>query len=51
MGRLTSGCAERFRDESARPGAREPWTARMKYISDMLDIRFARIEDGVMHLT
>jgi cation diffusion facilitator CzcD-associated flavoprotein CzcO len=45
---LTSGYIRRGIDMLPKQGARAPWTVRQNYPLDLLDLRLARLEDGVL---
>jgi monooxygenase len=45
---FTSGYVQRALDRLPKQGTRKPWQVRQSYLSDMLTIRFGRIDDGVL---
>jgi len=45
---LDSGYFQRARDTLPKQGPETPWRVHMNYISDMLAIRFGKLEDGAL---
>ena len=45
---LTSGYFQRSQHKLPKQGSKAPWQARQNYVSDLLNIKFARVDDGVM---
>lgn len=48
---LTSGYIERARDVMPKQGARPPWRLHQNYALDLIEFRFAAVEDGTMEFT
>ena len=48
---FTSGYFERGRDALPRQGSKKPWKLHQNYALDMLELRFARIDDGSIVFT
>lgn len=47
---FTSGYVQRAVDRLPRQGSRAPWRVHQNYLRDLLAVRLARIEDGVLRL-
>ena len=47
---FTSGYVQRAIDRLPKQGTRRPWQVHQNYFSDMLALRFGRIDDGVLLL-
>lgn len=45
---LTSGYLTRAADEMPKQGEAAPWKTEETYVSDMLSVRFAKVDDGVL---
>ncbi len=45
---LTSGYLARAADEMPKQGEVAPWKTEETYVSDMLSVRFAKVDDGVL---
>jgi hypothetical protein len=45
---LTSGYVRRAVDALPRQGSRAPWRVHQNYVSDLLSLRRAALEDGVL---
>lgn len=45
---LTSGYLTRAADEMPKQGEEAPWKTEETYVSDMLSVRFAKVDDGVL---
>jgi len=48
---FTSGYIQRARDVLPKQGSKKPWKLHQNYALDMLDLRFAPIDDGTMEFT
>jgi len=48
---FTSGYLQRGRDALPKQGSKKPWKLHQNYALDMLELRFARIDDGFMEFT
>jgi len=48
---FTSGYFQRGGDALPKQGSKEPWKLHQNYARDMLQLRFARIDDGVIEFT
>jgi cyclohexanone monooxygenase len=46
---FTSGYVQRAIDRLPKQGQRKPWRVYQNYLADLFAIRWARIDDGVMH--
>jgi hypothetical protein len=45
---FTSGYVQRALDRLPKQGTRKPWQVHQSYLTDMLAIRYSRIDDGVL---
>jgi monooxygenase len=45
---FTSGYVQRALDRLPKQGTRKPWRLPQSYLADVLAIRYARIDDGVL---
>jgi len=48
---FTSGYIERALPELPRQGDRGPWRLKQSYIADLVNLRFGRLADGVLHFS
>ena len=48
---FTSGYFQRGKDAIPKQGSRRPWKLHQNYALDMLELRFAKINDGVLEFT
>jgi monooxygenase len=48
---FTSGYIQRARDVLPKQGSKKPWKLHQNYALDMLDLRFAPLDDGTMEFT
>ena len=48
---FSSGYVQRAIDRFPKQGAKSPWKLHMNYALDVMEIRYGRIEDGVMELS
>jgi monooxygenase len=48
---FTSGYIQRARDILPKQGSKKPWKLHQNYALDLLDLRFARVDDGTMEFT
>jgi len=48
---FTSGYFQRGCDALPKQGSKKPWKLRQNYALDMLELRFARIDDGIIEFT
>lgn len=49
--RFTSGYVQRAKDFVPSQGLRTPWRVHQNYVSDLLTLRYGRVDDGVMEFT
>jgi monooxygenase len=47
---LNSGYVQRSLDKLPRQGTRAPWRLKHNYVVDLLTLRNAKLEDGVLEL-
>ena len=48
---LSSGYVQRAIDTLPRQGSRKPWKMYQNYLRDLLNMRFSRVDDGIMEFT
>jgi hypothetical protein len=48
---FTSGYIQRASDVLPKQGSKKPWKLHQNYALDLLNLRFARIDDGTMEFT
>jgi hypothetical protein len=48
---LTSGYVQRARDVLPKQGSKRPWRLHQNYALDLLEFRFAAVEDGAMEFS
>jgi monooxygenase len=48
---FTSGYIQRASDMLPKQGSKKPWKLHQNYVLDMLNLRFARIDDGTMEFS
>ena len=48
---FTSGYIQRARDVLPKQGSKKPWKLHQNYALDLLNLRFARVDDGTMEFT
>jgi cation diffusion facilitator CzcD-associated flavoprotein CzcO len=48
---LSSGYVQRAIDTLPRQGTRKPWKMYQNYLRDLLNMRFSRVDDGIMEFT
>jgi hypothetical protein len=46
---LTSGYVQRAEKLMPRQGAEAPWRYNVNYLRDLQNLRFGRVDDGVLH--
>ena len=48
---FTSGYFQRSMDKLPRQGSRDPWRIHQNYVRDLIALRFAPLDDGVLEFT
>jgi len=48
---FSSGYFQRAMDKLPRQGSRNPWRIHQNYVSDLMALRFARVDDGVLEFS
>ena len=48
---FTSGYIQRASDVLPKQGSKKPWKLHQNYALDLLNLRFARVDDGTMEFT
>ncbi|MBC8089491.1 MAG: NAD(P)/FAD-dependent oxidoreductase [Phycisphaerae bacterium] len=49
--RFTSGYVQRAADRVPSQGLKTPWRVHQNYVSDLVSLRYGRVDDGVMEFT
>jgi cation diffusion facilitator CzcD-associated flavoprotein CzcO len=48
---FTSGYVRRALDQMPRQGDRGPWRLKQSYTADLMNLRYGRVDDGVLHFS
>jgi hypothetical protein len=48
---FSSGYFQRAMDQLPRQGGKKPWKLNQNYLADLMSLRFAALDDGVMRFS